>query len=137
MITAVDSNVLLDVLGPDPTFGPPSAHALRTVLREGQLLACEVVWAEVAGAFASAAAAESALTLLDLEFSALTLEAALEAGLAWKAFRKQGGQRTRVAADFLIGAHALCQADRLLTRDRGFYRSCFKRLKIVDPTSVR
>ena len=135
MITAVDSNVLLDVLGADPTFGPASANALRTVLREGQLLACEVVWAEVAGSFVSAAAARDALKLLNLEFSALTIEAALEAGLAWKAFRKQGGQRTRVAADFLIGAHALRQADRLLTRDRGFYRSCFKRLRIVDPTA--
>jgi predicted nucleic acid-binding protein len=135
MITTVDSNVLLDVLGADPTFGPPSANALRTVLREGQLLACEVVWAEVAGSFVSAAAAQDALKLLNLEFSALTIEAALEAGLAWKAFRKQGGQRTRVAANFLIGAHALCQSDRLLTRDGGFYRSYFKRLTIVDPTS--
>jgi len=135
MITAVDTNVLLDVLGADPTFGPPSAQALRTVLREGQLLACEVVWAEVAGSFVSAAAAQDALKLLNLEFSALTIEAALAAGIAWKVYRARGGLKTRVAADFLIGAHALCQADRLLTRDRGFYRSYFKRLTIVDPTS--
>jgi len=135
MITAVDSNVLLDVLGADPIFGPASASALRTVLREGQLLACEVVWAEVAGSFVSAAAAQEALKFLNLEFSALTIEAALAAGLAWKAYRKLGGQRTRVAADFLIGAHAMSQADRLLTRDRGFYRSYFKRLSIIDPTS--
>jgi predicted nucleic acid-binding protein len=135
MITAVDSNVLLDVLGADPTFGPASANALRTALREGQLLACEVVWAEVVGSFVSAAAAQDALKFLNLEFSGLTIEAALEAGIAWKAYRARGGLKTRVAADFLIGAHALCQADRLLTRDRGFYRAHFKRLTIVDPTS--
>ena len=135
MITAVDSNVLLDVLGADPTYGPASANALRTALREGQLLACEVVWAEIAGSFVSAAAAQDALKFLNLEFSGLTIEAALEAGIAWKAYRAQGGLKTRVAADFLIGAHALCQADRLLTRDRGFYRSYFKRLTILDPTS--
>ena len=135
MITAVDSNVLLDVMGADPTFGPPSANALRTALREGQLIACEVVWAEVAGSFASANAAQNALKPLNLEFSALTIEAALEAGLAWKAYRQSGGARTRVVADFLIGAHAIFHADRLLTRDRGFYRSCFKRLKILDPTT--
>jgi len=135
MITAVDSNVLLDVLGADPTFGPPSSNALRIALRQGQLLACDVVWAEVAGSFASAAAAQNALKLLNLEFSALTIGAALEAGLAWKAYRQRGGARTRVTADFLIGAHALSQADRLLTRDRGFYRTYFKQLEILDPTA--
>jgi hypothetical protein len=135
MITAVDSNVLLDVLGPDPTFGPASAHALRTALQEGQLVACEVVWAEVVGSFVSATAAQDALKLLNMEFSPLTIEAALDAGIAWKAHRARGGLKTRVVADFLIGAHALLQADRLLTRDRGFYRSYFKRLTIMDPTA--
>jgi len=134
MITAVDTNVLLDVVGADPTFGPASARALRAALRQGQLLACEAVWAEVAGSFPSAQAAQNALKLLNLEFSPATVEAALEAGVAWKAYRAQGGPKTRVAADFLIGAHALFQADRLLTRDRGFYRSCFKRLAIMDPS---
>ncbi len=134
MITAVDSNVLLDVLGADPTFGPASAHALRNASQEGRLVACEVVWAEVAGSFTSTEAAREALELLNLEFSSLTVEAALDAGLAWRSYREQGGTRTRVTADFLIGAHALCQADRLLSRDRGFYRSYFKRLRLVDPS---
>ena len=134
MITAVDSNVLLDVLGADPTFGPASANAVRTAIREGRLVACEVVWAEVAGLFVSPAAAREALELLGLEFSALTVESALEAGIAWRAYRQSGGVRTRVAGDFLIAAHALRQADRLLSRDRGFYRAYFNRLPLVDPS---
>ena len=134
MITAVDSNILLDVLGADPTFGPASASALHSATHEGRLVACEVVWAEVAGSFTTAAAAQEALGRLNLEFSALTAEAALKAGIAWKSYRQHGGARTRVTADLLIGAHALCLADRLLSRDRGFYRSYFKRLPLMDPS---
>jgi hypothetical protein len=40
-----------------------------------------------------------------------------------------------VIADFLIGAHAFEQADRLLTRERGFHRMAFDGLVIVDPSA--
>ena len=137
MITAADSNVLLDVFGRDPTYGPASADALRAALASGRLIACEVVWAEVAAPFATAVAAREACTRLNLEFSPLAVEDALDAGLAWKAYRDRGGPRTGVTADFLIGAHALHNADQLLTRDRGFYRSFFKNLSIVEPQTNR
>jgi len=136
VITAVDSSVLFDVIGADPTYGPASANALRIVIREGRLIACEVVWAEVAASFVPAEGAQHAFKLLNLEFSALTVEAALKAGGAWSVYRTRGGTRTRVTADFLVGAHALTQADRLLTRDRGFYRSYFKGLSILDPSRI-
>jgi len=58
---------------------------------------------------------------------------ALEAGAAWVEYRRRGGTRERLIADFLIGAHARVRADRLLTRDRGFLRSHFAGLDIVDP----
>jgi len=135
VVTAVDSSVIFDFLIGHSAFGPPSRCALELCVAEGQVLACEVVWAEISAYFPSGAAARQMLTELGVEFSALTLEATLEAGKAWKSYRERGGPRTRVAPDFLIGAHALLQADRLLTRDRGFYRSYFKRLTIVDPTS--
>ncbi|MFB3921712.1 MAG: type II toxin-antitoxin system VapC family toxin [Terriglobia bacterium] len=136
MTTAVDSNILLDVFGRDAVFGAASAQALRTALQAGSLIACEIVWAEVTASFASPAAALDAFNRLNLQFSAISVESALDAGVAWKAYRKQGGQRVRVVADFLIGAHALRQADRLLTRDRGFYRAYFKRLAVTDPSST-
>jgi predicted nucleic acid-binding protein len=135
VITAVDSNVLLDFLTHDPQFGIPSRNALRSAAGEGRLLACDVVWAEIAGCFPSISACSDTLRNLEIEFSPIQSGAAFEAGIAWKAYRARGGPKTRVAADFLVGAHALSQADRLLTRDRGSYRTCFKRLKILDPTT--
>jgi hypothetical protein len=108
---------------------------LRSAAEEGRLLAYDVVWAEVAGCFPSIAACRDTLEGLEIEFSPIQPEAAFEAGIAWKAYRARGGPKRRVAADFHIGAHALSQADRLLTRNHGFYRSCFKRLKILHPTA--
>lgn len=136
MITAVDTNVLIDVLGADARFGQASSRALRDAFGHGNVIACDLVWPEVAGFFQNTAGAQSALEKLTIEFSATLQETALIAGAAWKLYRQRGGVRDRVIADFLIGAHATGQADRLLTCDRGFYRTYFRTLKIIDPTST-
>jgi predicted nucleic acid-binding protein len=125
--------VLLDVFGADPKFGPTSAAALRTCLGGGRIVACEVVWAETGASFRTTAEAENALGELRVDFSALGASTVLAAASAWRAYRRAGGTRERVIADFLIGAHALARADRLLTRDRGFYRRYFGNLRVVDP----
>ncbi|HWG09076.1 MAG TPA: type II toxin-antitoxin system VapC family toxin [Solirubrobacteraceae bacterium] len=135
MITAVDTNVLIDVLGSNAAFGPASGRALRRCLGEGALVACEVVWAETAAHFASGQDAQATLGRLRVEFSALDLSSALAAGEAWRAYRQAGGRRQRTAPDFVVGGHARHQADRLLTRDRGFYRRYFEGLEILDPTA--
>ncbi len=136
MITAVDTSVLLDVFGADPTFGPRSRKSVRSCLTEGHLIACEVVWVEVASFFPSPAAAQDAMDRLGVAYSPIELKTALAASHAWKVYRRRGGQRERVVADFLIGAHAFSQAERLLTRDRGFYRTYFSRLRVLDPSRV-
>lgn len=137
MITVIDTNVLLDVFGADPKFAPASAEALRRCLREGALVASEVVWAETGTLFGDAEHFRDAMHKLPVSFSPMTEEAAIRAAEAWRRYRAGGGPRTRIAADFLIGAHALVVGDRLLTRDRGFYRRYFAGLRIVDPTAER
>jgi predicted nucleic acid-binding protein len=134
VITAVDTSVLLDVFGADPEFGPGSADALRLALAEGGLVACDVVWAETAASFPDGTDAQAALARVRVDFSPLDAPASLVASESWRAYRRAGGTRERVISDFLIGAHAQTHADRLLTRDRGFYRRYFRELSVLDPS---
>lgn len=137
MKTAVGSSVLLDVLGADPRFGEMSREALRSAYDAGALVACEVVWAEVRAHFPSDETFAAALRLLGVRFEPLSPEAALMAGQLWREYRRGTRvERRRVVANFLIGAHALLQADRLLSRDRGFYQRYFRRLRVIDPSRV-
>jgi hypothetical protein len=38
VITTIDTNILIDVLEPDPVFGLASKEALKRCLREGSIL---------------------------------------------------------------------------------------------------
>jgi predicted nucleic acid-binding protein len=134
VITAVDTNVLLDVFGADPVFGARSARALRECIAAGSVIACDIVWAETSASFAEPKAAETALARLRVDFCPLDSSTSFAAGQSWRTYRKAGGSRERVIADFMIGAHALTNADRLLTRDRGFYRLYFGQLYVLDPS---
>jgi predicted nucleic acid-binding protein len=46
--------------------------------------------------------------------------------------RKSGDKEPkRLLADFLVGSHALLQADRLMSLDATRYRQCFPELRLV------
>ena len=138
MRTALDSSVLLDLVVGDDRFAEPSERALRRVMAEGSLVVCECVIAEIRPAFGPGEV-ESFLSDLSIDFVPSTRESALLAGEMFQTYLGRRRQRVgksaspRVVADFLIGAHAALTADRLLARDRGYYRDYFATLTVLEP----
>ena len=99
------------------------------------MVICDPVYAELCIYFATQREGDAFLHANEIRVEPLTNEAHFLASRAWRTYRKQGGQRTRMLADFLVGAHAQVQATRLLSRDRGFYRKLFPSLNLIDPSA--
>jgi len=135
MITAIDTNILLDILVPNEDFYEASADALQGAAGEGSLVISDIVYAELCIHFEVQRECDAFLESNEIRVQALAREAHFLASRAWRTYRRQGGKRTRILADFLVGAHAQKQASCLLSRDRGFYRKLFPSLDLHDPAA--
>ena len=132
MITAVDTNILLDVFVPGQQHGQQSKKRLADAYDAGALIVCDLVYAELVPAFHDRPSLDGALQAIGARLSSITSSVSYEAGLRWKQYRSKGGPRGRILTDFLIGAHAAAEADVLLTRDRGFFSTYFPELKRAE-----
>jgi predicted nucleic acid-binding protein len=133
MITALDTNVLLDVLLPDDNFAEAALTAIEASANLGSLVVCELVYAELCGHFSSKHDCDFFLKENEIDVINLNDHACFLASRIWRQYRKQGGGRVRILPDFLIGAHAQVQASRLVSRDSGFYKKLFPKLALLDP----
>jgi predicted nucleic acid-binding protein len=132
MITAIDTNVLLDVFLPDKEHAKRSAELLKQAYDEGALVICDIVYSELVPQFNTRSLLDSTLARINVGISATDSDVAYLAGQKWGLYRKTGGKRERIITDFLIGAHALLKADRFVTRDRGFYKKYFENLTVLS-----
>ena len=155
MITALDTNVLFDVLAVNSRFYPTSLAALTQARNDGTLVLCEPVFAELSSLLSAHGAVDDFLHQSDIQLVDSGTDVLWHAGVAWRSYAARrpdtticarcGGSndvrcascgeriryRQRVIADFIIGAHAMAHADQLLTRDRGYYRIYFPDLQLA------
>jgi predicted nucleic acid-binding protein len=129
----VDSNVLIDVLTADATWGERSATALSRLADEAVLVINPVIYAELAVGFPTVEGLDDALPTDLLRRDAIPYAAAFLAGKAFQLYRRRGGPRRSPLPDFFIGAHAAVAGYQLLTRDPGRYRTYFPRLELLSP----
>ena len=137
MRTALDTNVLSSIWS-----GEPSEQAIRTAIREaaavGGLVLCPAVYGELRaypGAtreFLDNFLAKTRIAV-DWELDGAVWQLAAERFSLYADRRRQsgGGTPKRLLADFIVGAHALLRADRLMTLDRGHYEREFAELAII------
>lgn len=129
----LDTNVIIDVLEPQD-----SGEALWSRASIARLAADEafvtnvVVVAELVSGLADAGGIHASLAKAEIAVLELDLAAALRAGAAFGAYRRRGGDRKSILADFLIAGHAATQGATLMTRDRRI-ASYFPDLPLITP----
>ena len=132
MKTAVDSSVLFDIV--KGASGATEAQAaMEAALAHGSLCVCAVVVAELGRYFATEQDLLEFLAACQIDHDPMSMEAALEAARIMRGYARNKGPRERTAPDFLIGAHAIKQADALLSTDAGFFRHYFEGLSVIAP----
>jgi predicted nucleic acid-binding protein len=129
----VDTNVLLDVVTDDPIWADWSQQQLDAAALRDRLAINPVVYAEFSSRFARIEDVEATLTAADISIADMPRRALFLAGQAFKRYRRRGGVRTGVLADFFIGAHAAVLGATLITRDTGRSRSYFPTVELITP----
>ena len=129
----VDTNALIDVLEDDPRWADWSIDMLRRQSQVHQLAINPIIHAELSLTFSTVESLDEAGADFGVEVAEISRPALLLAVKAFDAYRRNGGQRSKVLAEFFIGAHAAVEGWPILTRDPRKYRRYFPSVELVTP----
>ncbi|WP_313953487.1 type II toxin-antitoxin system VapC family toxin [Accumulibacter sp.] len=129
----VDTNVLVDVLQDDPEWAGWSIGQLRAQSKVHRLAINPIIYSELSLTFSTVEGLDKAIEDLGLALIEIPCPALFLAGKAFIRYRRQGGTKDNVLADFFIGAHAAVSRLPLLTRDTRRYASYFADLALIAP----
>lgn len=129
----IDTNVLVDVLENDPAWVDWSMAQLRAQSKIHRLAINPIIYSELSLTFSTMEALDQTIDDLDLAMVGMPRPALFLAGKAFVRYRRQGGNKNNVFADFYIGAHATVLQCPLLTRDTRRYSSYFSDVTLISP----
>ncbi len=129
----VDTNVLVDVLQDDPTWADWSVRQLRAQSQVHELVISPVIYSELSLTFESVTDLDDAVDSMGLLLQEAPRPALFLAAKAYLKYRRAGGHKTNILADFFIGAHAAVLGCAILTRDGRRYRNYFPRVALITP----
>jgi predicted nucleic acid-binding protein len=135
-VLLVDTNVLVDVLEDDPQWADWSVRQLRAQSQVHELVINPVIYSELSLTFDSVKDLDEAVDGMGLTLQELPRPALFLAGKAFVKYRREGGTKGNVLADFFIGAHAAVLSCAILTRDGRRYRNYFPRVALVTPEAA-
>lgn len=129
----VDTNVLVDVLQNDPQWADWSMAQLQAQSKVHRLSINPIIYAELSLTFSTVEALDAVISRMEMDLLDIPKPALFLAGKAFVQYRRGGGARTNVLADFFIGAHAAVSGLPVLTRDTRRYQTYFPSIKLVTP----
>lgn len=129
----VDTNVVLDLVNDDSDWAEWSESRLIEAATLGPVAINGVIYAELAAGYDSIEDLDEMVGGIGLRVEEIPRDALFLAGKAFLRYRRQGGARTNVLADFFIGAHAAATGMSLLTRDRRRYATYFPSVRLIAP----
>jgi predicted nucleic acid-binding protein len=132
-VLIVDTNVLVDVLQDDRDWADWSASQLRAQSKIHELAINPIIYSELSLSFESLSAMDEVVDDLGLVFREIPRAALFLASKAFVRYRREGGSKKNVLADFFIGAHAAVTRSIVLTRDARRYRNYFPTVQLITP----